>query len=59
MEPSEIVVLLRRDKSTATRLLVMEKERKAQGRPSLLNEVAVDRLVALLDHVVVEADVQH
>ena len=59
MEPSEIAALLRRDKSTMTRLLVMEKERKTQGRPPLLDEVAVDKLVALLDHMVVEADGQH
>ena len=33
MEPSEIAALLRRDKSTMTRLLVMQKERQTQGRP--------------------------
>ena len=35
MSPAEIAELLRRDKSTMTRLLVMEKERKPQGRPAM------------------------
>ena len=55
MEPSEIAALLRRDKSTMTRLLVMQKERQTQGRPPLLDEAVVDKLVALLDYMVVEA----
>ncbi len=59
MEPSEIAALLRRDKSTMTRLLVMEKERKKEGRPVILDEAAVDKLTALLDHMVVVADAQY
>ena len=59
MEPSEIASLLRRDKSTMTRLLVMGEERKKDGRPALLDDAAVDKLVALLDHMVVEADGAH
>ena len=59
MEPSEIAALLRRDKSTMTRLLVMEKERKKEGRPIILDDAAVDKLIALLDHMVVVADAQY
>jgi len=59
MEPSEIASLLRRDKSAMTRLLVMGEERKKEGRPALLDDAAVDKLVALLDHMVVEADGAH
>ena len=36
MEPSEIAALLRRAKSTMTRLLVMQKERQTRGRPPLV-----------------------
>lgn len=59
MEPSELASLLRRDKSAMTRLLVMGEERKKDGRPALLDDAAVDKLVALLDHMVVEADGAH
>ena len=59
MEPSEVAALLRRDKSTMTRLLVMEKERKKEGRPTILDEGAVDKLIALLDCTVVVADAQY
>ena len=59
MDPSEIAELLRRDKSTMTRLLVMEKERKPLGRPVILDDAAVDKLVALLDYMVVQADANH
>ena len=34
----------------------MLQERKPDGRPALLDDAAVDRLVGLLDHMVVEAD---
>ena len=56
MEPSEIAGLLRRDKSTLTRRLVMNKERRKQGRPILLDDGAVDELVSLLDFMVVSVD---
>ena len=35
------------------------QERKKDGRPVMLDDVAVDELVALLDHMVVEADGQY
>ena len=54
LEPSEIVALLRRDKSTMTRPLVMEKERNTDGRPAILDTVAIDKLLALLDYMVVQ-----
>ena len=56
MDPSEIGELLRRDKSTITRLLVPRMERKKDGRPRLLKEDAIDELVAHLDHMIVTAD---
>ena len=56
MEPSEIGQLLRRDKSTITRLLVKRDLRKKDGRPQLLDVVAVDELIARLDHMIVVAD---
>ena len=59
IEPSELASLLRRDKSAMTRLLVLGEERKKEGRPALLDDAAVDKLVALLDHMVVEADGAH
>ena len=43
MAPSEIAQLLRRDKSTMTRLLVQRTERKKDGRPKLLDSAKVDR----------------
>ena len=56
MAPSEIAQLLRRDKSTMTRLLVQRTERKKDGRPKLLDSAKVDELVACLDHLIVRAD---
>ena len=56
MDPSEIGELLRRDKSTITRVLVPRMERKNDGRPQLLKEDAIDELVAHLDHMIVTAD---
>ena len=56
MDPSEIGDLLRRDKSTMTRLLVKRTERKTDGRPQLLDDDAIDALVAHLDHMIVTAD---
>ena len=40
MDQVEIAELLRRDKSTMTRLLVMGKKRKPQGRPAILDDAA-------------------
>lgn len=56
MDPSEIAQLLRRDKSTMTRLLVKRVMRKKYGRPRLLEAAAVDELIAHLDHMIVVAD---
>lgn len=56
MDPSEIGDLLRRDKSTMTRLLVKQTARKTDGRPQLLDDDAIDALVAHLDHMIVTAD---
>ena len=56
MDPSEIGDLLRRDKSTMTRLLVKRTERKTDGRPQLLDDDAIDALAAHLDHMIVTAD---
>ena len=56
MDPSEIAQLLRRDKSTMTRLLVKRTERKKDGRPQLLDTAKIDELVACLDKLIVTAD---
>ena len=56
MAPAEIAQLLRRDKSTMTRLLVQRTERKKDGRPKLLDSAKVDELVACPDHLIVTAD---
>ena len=56
MEPLEIASLLRRDKLTMARLLVLKKERKKDVRPKSLDDASVDKLVALLDYMVVVPD---
>jgi hypothetical protein len=56
MYPSEIGDVLRRDKSTMTRLLVKRTERKTDRRPQLLDDDAIDALVAHIDHIIVTAD---
>ena len=56
MQPSKIAGLLRRDKSTMTRLLVKQEVRMKQGRPQTLHNAAVDKLLSLLDHMVAQAD---
>ena len=56
MDPSEIGDVLRRDKSTMTRLLVKRTERKTDGRPQLLDDDAIDALAAHLDHMIFTAD---
>ena len=53
MAPCEIAGLLRRDTSTMTRLLLLQNERKQDGRPVALDGAAVDKLIVLLDHMVV------
>ena len=59
MPPSDIAQLLRRDKSTMTRLLVQRRERKKDGRPKLLDSAKIDEVVACLDHLIVTADGQY
>ena len=59
MDLSEIAQLLRRDKSTMTRLLVKRVLRKNDGRPQRLDAAAVDELIARLDHMIVVADGKH
>ena len=56
MEPCEIAGLLRRDTSTMTRLLLLQNERKQDGRPVALDGAAVDKVIVLLDHMVVVAN---
>ena len=58
MAPSDIAQLLRRDKSTMTRLLVQRRERKTDGRPKLLDSAKIDEVVACLDHLIVTAEGQ-
>ena len=55
LEPSEIAERLGRDKSTITRLLVAQVERRKQGRPKALTEAQVDFLVRRLDQLIVSA----
>ena len=55
MEPCDIAGLFRRGTSTMTRLLVLQEERQQQGRPVALDGAAVDKMIVLLDHMVVVA----
>ena len=59
MAPSTIAALLHRDKSTLTRLLVMERERKQDGRPRKFTEKQIDRIVAKLEEMIIEANQQY
>lgn len=56
MAPADIAKLLRRDKSTITRLLVKKVERKSRGQPKALSDTEIDRLVKVLTRLVVKAD---
>ena len=55
-EPSEIAALLRRDKSTFTRLLCQELERKKDGRPRALTEAQIDRMVETMEDMIIKAN---
>jgi transposase len=54
--PSAIAELLRRDVSTITRLLCMQKVVKKQGRPCALTVPQVDLLERRLDQMIVKAN---
>ena len=56
MTPGEIAKLLRRDKSTMTRLLVKEPERLTRGQPKVLSETDIDEMVEEVNRMVEEAD---
>ena len=47
MTPGEIAELLRRNKSTMTRLLVKQDERTGRGQPKSLCSGQVDRMVSV------------
>ena len=53
--PGEIAQLLRRDKSTITRLVVKQLPRKKQGRPRVLSEADVDFLERRLHELIVKS----
>ena len=55
MKPCEIARLLRRDKSTLTRLLVKQVERKKQGRPRVLSNADIDFLERRLHELIVKS----
>jgi hypothetical protein len=59
MTPGEIGKLLRRDKSTMTRLLVKQSERLSRGQPKALSSDEVDRVVGVLNRMLAEADGEH
>ena len=51
MTPAEIAKLLRRNKSTMTRLLVKQDERTGRGQPKSLDSEQVDGLVSVLQRM--------
>lgn len=57
--PAEIAELLRRDKSTMTRLLVKKVKRKRDGRPVLLTKTQVDVLVTTLKSMIKKANCKY
>ena len=59
MKPSAIAALLHRDKSTLTRFLVMQRERKQDGRPKKFTEKQIDRIVEKLEEMIIEANQQY
>ena len=56
MAPSEIAELLHRDKSTLTRLLCQELERKKDGRPRALKDEQIDFMVKKLEAMILKAN---
>ena len=59
MMPSEIAKLLHRNKSTLTRFLVMQRERKQDGRPRALTEKQVYHIVEKLEEMIIEANQEY
>ena len=57
--PSEIASLLHRDKSTLTRLLCAEQERKQDGRPPAFTEKQVDKMVETLEAMILKANKEY
>ena len=56
MTPGVIAKLLRRNRSTMTRLLVKQDERTGRGQPKSLCSGQVDSLVSVLHRLLAEAD---
>ena len=56
MTPAAIGKLLRRDKSTMTRLLVKQDERSSRGQPKAMSSDEIDSLVAVLNRMLAEAN---
>jgi hypothetical protein len=54
--PGDIAKLLRRNKSTITRLLVKKVERKSRGQPKALSDKDIDGLVKVLKRLIAKAD---
>ena len=59
MSPSTIAALLHRDKSTLTRYLVMQRERKPDGRPRAFTEEQIDRMVKKLEEMILAANQEY
>ena len=57
--PAEIGKLLRRNKSTMTRLLVKKVQKKRDGRPPMLTKVQVDTLVSTLKSMIKKASCKY
>ena len=57
--PSEIATLLRRDKSTLTRYLVMRRAKKLDGRLPAFSEAKIDRIVHTLERMVAQANQEY
>ena len=55
-KPTDIAEALGRSLSAVCRLLAQKKAPKPIGRPKALSDAKVDRIVALLDNMVDEAD---
>lgn len=57
--PLEIAELLHRDKSTCTRLLCLEVERKQDGRPRAFTEKEIDAIVDKLEAMIIKANKEY
>ena len=54
--PSEIAALLHRDKLTVTLQLVLQRERRQDGRPKASTEAQVDAMVKKLEDLILKAN---